>query len=97
MRRTWGPSASCRWRAPVVLMGRGPLCRAGRGRRCPRTTNDRTGSVLEVLSTIVGRPGARAACHHPGMTILVRAEIHGLAGRAGELRDVLAEHVAALR
>ena len=25
------------------------------------------------------------------MTILVRAEIHGLAGRAGELRDVLAE------
>jgi quinol monooxygenase YgiN len=30
------------------------------------------------------------------MTILVRAEIHGLAGRAGELRDVLAEHVAAL-
>ena len=30
------------------------------------------------------------------MTILVRAEIHGLAGRAGELRDALAEHVAAL-
>src|SRR3954451_14325672 len=30
------------------------------------------------------------------MTILVHAEIHGLAGRAGELRDVLAEHVAAL-
>lgn len=26
------------------------------------------------------------------MTILVRAEIHGLAGRTAELRDVLAEH-----
>jgi len=31
------------------------------------------------------------------MSILLRAEIHGLAGRAAELRDVLAEHVAALR
>jgi quinol monooxygenase YgiN len=30
------------------------------------------------------------------MTILVRAEIHGLAGRAAELRDVLRDHVAAL-
>jgi len=30
------------------------------------------------------------------MTILVRAEIHGLAGRAGQLREVLAEHVGAL-
>ena len=30
------------------------------------------------------------------MSILVRAEIHGLAGRAAELRDVLAEHIAGL-
>ena len=30
------------------------------------------------------------------MSILVRAEIHGLAGRAAELRDVLAEHAVAL-
>jgi quinol monooxygenase YgiN len=30
------------------------------------------------------------------MSVLLRAEIHGLAGRAGELRDVLRAHVAAL-
>ena len=30
------------------------------------------------------------------MSILVRAEIHGLAGRAAELRDVLRTHAAAL-
>jgi quinol monooxygenase YgiN len=30
------------------------------------------------------------------MSILVRAEIHGLAGRAAELRDVLLAHVTAL-
>src|SRR5215218_4620780 len=30
------------------------------------------------------------------MSVLLRAEIHGLAGRAPELRDVLREHVAAL-
>lgn len=31
------------------------------------------------------------------MPLLVDAQIHGLGGRAGELRDVLREHVAALR
>jgi quinol monooxygenase YgiN len=30
------------------------------------------------------------------MSILLRAEIHGLAGRAGELRDVLRDHVEGL-
>jgi len=30
------------------------------------------------------------------MSILVRAEIHGLAGRTAELREVLREHAAAL-
>ena len=30
------------------------------------------------------------------MSVLLRAEIHGLAGRAAELRDVLREHVSAL-
>jgi quinol monooxygenase YgiN len=30
------------------------------------------------------------------MSILVRAEIHGLSGRAAELRDVLRDHAAAL-
>ena len=32
----------------------------------------------------------------PPVSILVRAEIHGLAGRAGELLEVLRSHVAAL-
>jgi quinol monooxygenase YgiN len=31
------------------------------------------------------------------MSVLVRAEIHGLAGRAAELREVLQAHAAALR
>lgn len=30
------------------------------------------------------------------MTVLIHAEIHGLAGRAGELRTLLREHVAGL-
>jgi quinol monooxygenase YgiN len=30
------------------------------------------------------------------MTVLIHAEIHGLAGRAGELRTLLAEHAAGL-
>jgi quinol monooxygenase YgiN len=31
------------------------------------------------------------------MSVLVQAQIHGLAGRAAELTDVLGEHAAALR
>jgi len=30
------------------------------------------------------------------MSVLIEAEIHGLAGRAGELRELLAEHVGRL-
>jgi quinol monooxygenase YgiN len=33
----------------------------------------------------------------PGMSILVHAEIHGLSGRASELRSVLGEHTTAMR
>jgi len=39
---------------------------------------------------------ARVPVTIPPMSILVRAEIHGLAGRAAELRDVLTEHATAL-
>jgi quinol monooxygenase YgiN len=31
------------------------------------------------------------------MSLFIHAEIHGLAGRAGELRDLLAEHATRLR
>jgi quinol monooxygenase YgiN len=37
-----------------------------------------------------------ATCDDEAMSVLVQARIHGLAGRAAELADVLREHAAAM-
>ena len=41
------------------------------------------------------RPGGAAWHHAAAMSLTILAEIHGLAGRARELADLLAEHAAA--
>jgi quinol monooxygenase YgiN len=42
------------------------------------------------------REHAQRTCDDGGMSVLVEAQIHGLGGRATELRDVLREHAAAV-
>jgi quinol monooxygenase YgiN len=57
-----------------------------------------TGVTMEPRDVRHRAPGcAFATCHDCAMSVLVQAEVHGLAGRAAELTEVLLEHAGAMR